>query len=392
MMNAEGLEITLNILYTFTPGSSFEKYYEQVKTRFRPSAHLKWHLENGTVDQITQIIRGQRPNQKEGHELHPFFSFMVDDMIFFREMKLLDCVSYLHETTKAYALHLKLSPGIYYSHTNNKIMRLPNFEPVLRPNQPISHLKFLKYRRSETELDWNYPFDFCGSIYRAEHIDKVIQKIKPMETILKPNTFEFQGNQAIKMNMLAKDYPYCLCLNAPAMTVITINKVQSTYNTPVYDAPCPLEDLNAFIDSDTRIDLEHYRLNQFNSVHIGAFVTMQGITTISIKQEKPKVAVVMPVFNQRVHFFREAVESVLRQTHTELCLIIVDDGSTDAKLLEHMDKYGKDHRVTVIRHATNRGISAALNTGIQMAKDLPGVQYIARMDSDDICFKDRLLQ
>lgn len=93
-----------------------------------------------------------------------------------------------------------------------------------------------------------------------------------------------------------------------------------------------------------------------------------------------------------MHFFREAVESVLRQTHTELCLIIVDDGSTDAKLLEHMDKYGKDHRVTVIRHATNRGISAALNTGIQMAKDLPGVQYIARMDSDDICFKDRLLQ
>ena len=62
MINAEGLEITLNILYTFTPGSPFEKYYELVKTRFRPSAHLKWHLENGTVDQITQIIKGQRPN------------------------------------------------------------------------------------------------------------------------------------------------------------------------------------------------------------------------------------------------------------------------------------------------------------------------------------------
>ena len=65
----------------------------------------------------------------------------------------------------------------------------------------------------------------------------------------------------------------------------------------MYDAPCPLEDLNAFIDSDTKIDLEHYRLNQFNSVHIGAFVTMQGITTLPNKQEKPKVAVVMPVFN-----------------------------------------------------------------------------------------------
>jgi hypothetical protein len=102
---------------------------------------------------------------------------MVDDMIFFREINLLDCVTVLHESSKTYALHLKLSPGIFYSHTCNKIMRLPNFEPVLKQNQPISSLKFLKYRRSETELDWNYPFDFCGSIYRTELVDKVVAKI-----------------------------------------------------------------------------------------------------------------------------------------------------------------------------------------------------------------------
>ena len=89
----------------------------------------------------------------------------------------MECVNALQESNKAYALHLKLSPGIYYSHTCNKIMRLPNFEPVLKPNQPISSLKFLKFRRSETEFDWNYPFDFCGSIYRLDHVDKVIAKI-----------------------------------------------------------------------------------------------------------------------------------------------------------------------------------------------------------------------
>lgn len=79
------------------------------------------------------------------------------------------------------------------------------------------------------------------------------------------------------MNMLAKDYPYCLCLNAAAMTVITINKVQSTYNTPVYDSPIQLDQLNCYIDSKTNINLNHYRLNQFNSVHIGAFVTDAGV-------------------------------------------------------------------------------------------------------------------
>lgn len=127
---------------------------------------------------------------------------------------------------------------------------------------------------------------------------------------MKPNTFESQGNQAIKMNMLAKDYPYCLCLNAAAITVITINKVQNIYNTPVYDSAMDLNALNAYIDSDTKIQLNHYKLNQFNSVHIGAFVTEPAL--VSTVAQKPIVGVVMPVFNQRVHFFREAVESVLR--------------------------------------------------------------------------------
>ena len=140
-------------------------------------------------------------------------------------------------------------------------MRLPNFEPVLKQNQPISSLKFLKYRRSETELDWNYPFDFCGSIYRTELVDKVVAKILPIDKILKPNTFEFAGNQAIKMNMLAKDYPYCLCLNAAAVTVITINKVQTIYNTPVYESAQDLSSLNQYIDSNTKINLNHYRMN-----------------------------------------------------------------------------------------------------------------------------------
>lgn len=38
-------------------------------------------------------------------------------------------------------------------------------------------LSFLKYRRSESELDWNYPFDFCGSIYRLASVREVIAKI-----------------------------------------------------------------------------------------------------------------------------------------------------------------------------------------------------------------------
>jgi hypothetical protein len=53
-----------------------------------------------------------------------------------------------------------------------------------------------------------------------------------------------------------------------------------------------LEGLNKYLDNGTNICLDHYRLNQFNSVHIGTFVTEQESTVSTAL-----VAVVMPVFN-----------------------------------------------------------------------------------------------
>lgn len=64
------------------------------------------------------------------YELRPFFSFMVDDMIFFRDLNILNCMRTLEESQTSYAIHLKLSPNICYSHTNNKLITLPQFEPA----------------------------------------------------------------------------------------------------------------------------------------------------------------------------------------------------------------------------------------------------------------------
>lgn len=131
----------------------------------------------------------------------------------------------------------------------------------------------MKYRRSETELDWNYPFDFCGSIYRLLSVEEVLSKIEPQSQILKPNTFEYAGNKAIKFNMLAKNMPYSICLNWPVLTVITVNKVQDVYNTPIYnlkgladeetkDSHTPEQDcllqMNAFYRNKENLDTTFY--------------------------------------------------------------------------------------------------------------------------------------
>ena len=56
---------------------------------------------------------------------------MVDDMIFFRDLNLHNCMLTLEESQTSYALHLKLSPNICYSHTNNKLITLPDRKSVV---------------------------------------------------------------------------------------------------------------------------------------------------------------------------------------------------------------------------------------------------------------------
>jgi glycosyltransferase involved in cell wall biosynthesis len=95
------------------------------------------------------------------------------------------------------------------------------------------------------------------------------------------------------------------------------------------------------------------------------------------------VSVLMPVYNGR-NFIRESVESILNQTHTNWELFVLDDGSTDDCLVELRDIY--DSRIKIMRESINKGIVHQLNKGIELSAG----EYIARMDSDDISFPERL--
>lgn len=96
-----------------------------------------------------------------------------------------------------------------------------------------------------------------------------------------------------------------------------------------------------------------------------------------------KVSVVMTAYNSE-KYIAETIKSILEQTYVDYELIIVDDGSTDSTV-DIINSFS-DNRITLICNNTNSGICFSSNRGIEKAIG----EYIARIDSDDICHVDRI--
>lgn len=95
------------------------------------------------------------------------------------------------------------------------------------------------------------------------------------------------------------------------------------------------------------------------------------------------ISVVMSVYNTEESYLREAIESILAQTHTNFEFIIIDDYSnqvTKAILMSYSDP-----RIKILSNESNLGLTKSLNIGLKASKG----KYIARMDSDDIALPNR---
>lgn len=91
----------------------------------------------------------------------------------------------------------------------------------------------------------------------------------------------------------------------------------------------------------------------------------------------PAITAIIPTRN-RWTYLADAIDTVLRQTQSDLELIVIDDGSTDdtQRLLANID----DGRVRVVRQRTATGVAAARNRGIAEARGA----WLAFLDDDDL--------
>lgn len=101
-------------------------------------------------------------------------------------------------------------------------------------------------------------------------------------------------------------------------------------------------------------------------------LTIQQLPPPERSDGRPLVSVIIPCYNS-ARYLAETIESVLAQTYPRVEIILIDDGSSDETA-----KIAQGYPVNYV-YQTNRGISAARNTGFLHSQG----KYVLFLDHDD---------
>lgn len=93
-----------------------------------------------------------------------------------------------------------------------------------------------------------------------------------------------------------------------------------------------------------------------------------------------KVSVIIPAYNTKQEYFKEAIESVINQTVKPYEIIIVDDGSDKPIIESFVREFSSKDNIKIVRNEKNMGIGFSRQRGVDEATG----DYIAQLSSDDV--------
>lgn len=99
-------------------------------------------------------------------------------------------------------------------------------------------------------------------------------------------------------------------------------------------------------------------------------------------KDQPLVSIILSVYNDE-KYIDKCLESIINQSFKSFELIVINDGSTDGSL--NKIQSFEDERIRLFSQK-NSGLPKSLNKAINLSRG----KYIARIDADDICFKNRI--
>lgn len=98
-----------------------------------------------------------------------------------------------------------------------------------------------------------------------------------------------------------------------------------------------------------------------------------------------EISVIMPVYNTKEEYLRQAIESVLKQTFQDFEFLILNDSPENPEIREIIAGYGDD-RIHYSENNGHLGIPQSYNKLLEMAQS----KYVAIMNHDDIMMPKRL--
>ena len=221
-------------------------YYSSIQTLINKYPDVDFVKEENFEQQVRDYINNCSTD---------LIMFGVDDLLFYDFVPSYTIVFLLEENV--FSFHSRFNPYINYSFSCNKKCPPPACTYVSKDIRQFNN------QEAELNSEWNYPFELVGAIYKTKHIQDLIKLVK----FKNPN--ELEGN----INSIVRDYINKNKLNyswfpaSQIATVITVNRVQETYQNRIYKEIKP-EVLNLLYGL-FQFNEEYYRNQIFNSPHIG---------------------------------------------------------------------------------------------------------------------------
>lgn len=98
------------------------------------------------------------------------------------------------------------------------------------------------------------------------------------------------------------------------------------------------------------------------------------------------ISVILSTYNETCLMVAKSVNSILQQSYSNIEIILINDNPAREDLHKLLSEFReRDERVVYVKNEQNIGLVKSLNKGIKLAKG----RYIARMDADDISYKER---
>ncbi len=337
---------TIRVLYT-TSGPRFATQYrvlaiEHGDVEFVREARFKPDLV-GLVQDSAHVI------------------FVVDDTLFVGPLSLARTIQVIDEDPTCLGFSYRLGRNTTYCYSLDQPQRVPALEEL--------DSDLLTFDWTDEEFDFGYPLEVSSSLYRTADVLPLLRELDYKN----PNTLE--SALAQRAASFRDTHPRLACYGRSVAFSVPANLVQTAWKNRIDSNPAlTAEALADAYARGQRLDVERYRGFVANACH-------QELDFVYTRSpDVPTVSVITRCYAQ-AQYLPDAVASVVAQSFDDWELIIVDDGSPDdtAQVAEHLIDRHPGHRIRLLR-GPNRGLSGALNTGIEAALG----RYILPLDADDM--------